>query len=158
MVAEEVSTVQPIAIRQGRGARLSFLGGRKKESPVLQQTNGDAHVNGDIDETVNNRSRSFSRTQDHANRRSFFRAPSSDAPRILGSNDATSEWVTDSGGRQSSDAGTNLMEKEREYRDERPTESPGIVKRGSVRKRLSMLKLGKKSHKGSAAMGSVHEE
>ncbi|KAK6225691.1 SH3 domain-containing protein [Colletotrichum tabaci] len=160
VVAEEVSTVQPIAIRQGRGTRLSFLGGRKKESPpVLQQTNGDApSANGEAEDNVSQRSRSFSKSQDNPNRRSFFRAPSTDAPRILGSNDATSEWVTDSGGRQSSDAGINLTEKEREYRDERPVEDVGIVKRGSVRKRFSMLKLGKKSNKSSGAMGSVHEE
>ncbi|KZL82565.1 sh3 domain-containing protein [Colletotrichum incanum] len=158
VVAEEVSTVQPIAIRQGRGTRLSFLGGRKKESPVLQQTISDTPVSGDSEDNGSQRSRSFSRTQDNPSRRSFFRAPSTDAPRILGSNDATSEWVTDSGGRQSLDAGMNLTEKEREYRDERLTESPGIAKRGSVRKRLSLLKLGKKSNKNGSAMGSVHEE
>lgn len=156
VIAEEAATVAPIAVR-GRGTRLSFLGGRKKESPVLQQTNGDAHVNGEVDDTVSSRSRSFSKTQETQNRRtSFFRAPSTE-PRIMTVNDATSEWVTDSGGRQSSDMGTNLTEKEREYRDERPAEPLGIVKRGSVRKRLSMLKLGKKSNK-AGAMGSVHEE
>ncbi|EQB51066.1 SH3 domain-containing protein [Colletotrichum gloeosporioides Cg-14] len=156
VIAEEAATVAPIAVR-GRGTRLSFLGGRKKESPVLQQTNGDVHVNGEVDDTVSSRSRSFSKTQETQNRRtSFFRAPSTE-PRIMTVNDATSEWVTDSGGRQSSDMGTNLTEKEREYRDERPAEPLGIVKRGSVRKRLSMLKLGKKSNK-AGAMGSVHEE
>ncbi|KAE9568380.1 hypothetical protein CGMCC3_g15459 [Colletotrichum fructicola] len=156
VIAEEAATVAPIAVR-GRGTRLSFLGGRKKESPVLQQINGDAHVNGEVDDTVSSRSRSFSKTQETQNRRtSFFRAPSTE-PRIMTVNDATSEWVTDSGGRQSSDMGTNLTEKEREYRDERPAELLGIVKRGSVRKRLSMLKLGKKSNK-AGAMGSVHEE
>ncbi|KAK2758869.1 sh3 domain containing protein [Colletotrichum kahawae] len=156
VIAEEAATVAPIAVR-GRGTRLSFLGGRKKESPALQQTNGDVHVNGEIDDTVSSRSRSFSKTQETNNRRtSFFRAPSTE-PRIMTVNDATSEWVTDSGGRQSSDMGTNLAEKEREYRDERPAEPLGIVKRGSVRKRLSMLKLGKKSNK-AGAMGSVHEE
>lgn len=144
----------PIAVR-GRGTRLSFLGGRKKESPVQQQANSDTHTNGEADDTDGSRSRSFSKTQEN-NRRSFFRARSTE-PRILGGNDVTSEWVTDSGGRQSSDMGTSLTEKEREYRDERPPEAPGMVKRGSVRKRLSMLKLGKKSNRG-IAMGSVHEE
>ncbi|KAK1544818.1 SH3 domain-containing protein [Colletotrichum paranaense] len=165
VAVEEVSTVQPVAIRQGRGTRLSFLGGRKKESPVLQQTPSDPQTTPEAEDTVSHRSRSFSKTQDNvtitsnANRRSsFFRAPSSDIPRVLGSNDATSEWVTDSGGRRSSDAGTNLTEKEREYKDERPVDALGIVKRGSVRKRLSMLKLGKKSAKGNGTMVSVHEE
>lgn len=131
----------------------------------MQQTNSDPQTTPEAEDTVSHRSRSFSKTQDNvtitsnANRRSsFFRAPSSDIPRILGSNDATSEWVTDSGGRRSSDAGTNLIEKEREYKDERPVDALGIVKRGSVRKRLSMLKLGKKSAKGNGTMVSVHEE
>ncbi|KAF6817843.1 sh3 domain containing protein [Colletotrichum sojae] len=157
VIAEEAATVAPIAVR-GRGTRLSFLGGRKKESPVLQQTGSDTQTNGDADDTASHRSRSFSKPQENTNRRSIFRAPSSDVPRNMGSNDATSEWVTDSGGRQSSDTGTHLTEKEREYRDERPAETPGIAKRGSVRKRLSMLKLGKKSGKAEGIMGSVHEE
>ena len=34
---EEVSIVQPVSLRQGRGARLSFLGGRKKDHQAKQQ-------------------------------------------------------------------------------------------------------------------------
>ncbi|KAL0941360.1 sh3 domain containing protein [Colletotrichum truncatum] len=159
VIAEEAATVAPIAVR-ARGTRLSFLGGRRKDSLGQQQTNGDTHVNGDADETVSNRSRSFSKTQENGNRRSFFRTTTAtpDAQRTTGGNDATSEWVTDSGGRQSSDLGVSYSEKERQYSDDRSVESPGVVKRGSVRKRLSLLKLGKKSNKGAGAMGSVHEE
>ncbi|OLN87309.1 Dedicator of cytokinesis protein 1 [Colletotrichum chlorophyti] len=157
VIAEEASTVQPIAIRQARGTRLSFLGGRKKESPVLQQDN-ETQVNGDTDDTVSHRSRSFSKSQDNPNRRSFFRAPSTDAQRNLGSKDATSEWVTDSGGRISSDVNTQVTEKDRASKEERPADTFGIVKRTSVRKRFSMLKIGKKSGKSNGVMGSVHEE
>ncbi|KDN60659.1 putative SH3 domain-containing protein [Colletotrichum sublineola] len=158
-VAEQVSTVQPIAIRQGRGTRLSFLGGRKKHSPVPQQTtNSSSPINGEPEDTVSQHSRSVSRAQDTSSRLSFFRAPSTDGGRINGSIDAGSEWVTDSGGRQSSDIGFNLTEKEREYRDERLSDDPIVVKRSSVRKRLSLLKLGKKSKQNGGVMGSVHEE
>ncbi|TDZ27951.1 Dedicator of cytokinesis protein 1 [Colletotrichum spinosum] len=158
VIAEEATTVQPIAVR-GRGTRLSFLGGRKKESPA-PQANGEVHIHGDVDDSTSNRSRSFSRTQENPNpkRHSFFRAPSAEPPRTLAVNDATSEWVTDSGGRRSSDTGTHMTEKENEYREEKSLEGAGIVKRASVRKRLSLLKLGKKSNKSSGVMGSVHEE
>ncbi|KAK2020532.1 SH3 domain-containing protein [Colletotrichum zoysiae] len=159
VVAEQVSTVQPIAIRQGRGTRLSFLGGRKKHSPGQQQTTSNSSASGDAEDAASSQnSRSVSRAQETSSRLSFFRAPSSDGARVNGSIDAASEWVTDSGGRESSDAGFNLTEKEREYRDERLADDPIVIKRSSVRKRLSLLKLTKKSHKNGGLMGSVHEE
>ncbi|KAK1996784.1 SH3 domain-containing protein [Colletotrichum falcatum] len=158
VVAEQVSTVQPIAIRQGRGTRLSFLGGRRKSPPMQQHTNSSSPVSGDAEDTSSQHSRSFSRAQETSSRLSFFRAPSTDGGRINGSIDAASEWVTDSGGRQSSDAGFHLTEKEREYRDERLSDDAIVVKRSSVRKRLSLLKLTKKSQKSGGTMGSVHEE
>ena len=162
--ANEAAAVQPVSLRQGRGNRLSFLGGRKKE-----QTNGETtpHING---ETETDLSRSKSVGKDSTHRRSFFRSHAADPvppptphqPHSAGVNGANgandaSDWVTDSaaGGRESSDLG--LGEK-----DGGPGgfagSGTGSVRMGSVRKRLSLLKLGKKSSKGNGVMGSLDEE
>ncbi|TPX08866.1 uncharacterized protein E0L32_009684 [Thyridium curvatum] len=155
-VVEEVSTVRPVSLRQGRGARLSFLGGRRKDTPPTPQLNGEGkalsqqQTNGDTESATSDHS--GRRSRDNPNRRSFFRAHSHDkAPNTSGSmtngHDSSGgtggDWVTDSGGRQSSDV-------DRDRHD-----SSAI---GSVRKRLSMLKLGKKTSRGNVLMGSLDEE
>ncbi|KAJ9143333.1 Dedicator of cytokinesis protein 1 [Pleurostoma richardsiae] len=204
----EVSTVRPVSLRQGRGARLSFLGGRKKEQvPPLptqpsQQANGDG---GEGEETASKSSR------ENLNRRSFFRSQSSDTGNsqnqgqqhnqqqrpATGGTTATNgaeamaglgiaggngnyEWgtVTDRNHhhhgtpgttvRASSDLSTGYADSSREREkggaaavSVLETMTPGdggMAKRGSVRKRLSMLKLGKKTSKGSGLMGSVVDE
>lgn len=155
-MSAEVSTVQPVSLRQGRGARLSFLGGRKKDAqPGQTQTNGDQsqQLNGDA-ETASSGSRSLSK--DNPNRRSFFRAHSSDDQRLPrsgtnGTDTSAPEWTTESMPRESMD--TAITEKHQSGGD-----LSGVKSIGSVRKRLSMLKLGKKASKGSGLMGSLDEE
>ncbi|KAG7120163.1 hypothetical protein HYQ44_004659 [Verticillium longisporum] len=171
VITEEAASVQPVSIRQGRGARLSFLGGRKKESATPTLTNGDHYGAGEVD-SASVRSKSFDK--DHSsNRRSILRSNGSDAP-VLPSLPPvdTGDWITDSGGRRSSDlrtlslsrTGTGSGKVERhEERSQASVSSGGnqalgLVKMGSVRKRFSMLKLGKKSSRGNGLMGAVDEE
>lgn len=189
--------MQPVALRPGRGARLSFLGPRKKDvpqqtlQPITQQTNGDrarsSSMNGDISEQASTgshdgsrrRSRSASKGhQDTPNRLSLFRvhsaqenkAPggitgsltngtdvSSGGDRMLSRSGTvgTTDWVTDSGGGSRGSYDTHVvaaaaLEKERA--------GAGTPKLGGMKKRLSLLKIGKKSSKGSAVMGSLDEE
>jgi len=164
----EASLVQPV--KSGRGTRLSFLGGRRKDS----QTNGD-HIplNG---EEASGRARSHSKdsqsTQQHqggtvSHRLSFFRSHSTDvtSPNTLGGgptphsatfpnggvNNDSSDWVTESGvGKESSDEGHHNKSIDKGA-------GVGVQKKGSVRKRLSMLKLGRKTTKAEM-MGALDEE
>lgn len=174
-----MSVVQPVQLRQGRGARLSFLGGRKKDQaaqqqhpppPPIPQTNGDHQVNGDAESATSGHSRG----KDNPNRLSFFRSNSSAAPaetKVENLNTASKhqEWIVESalppksasGRRKSSDIGRTLSSKENSnsnMKDAAADQAGGARKVGNVRKRLSMLKLGKKSSKGSGLMGSLDEE
>lgn len=139
---EDASGVQPT--KAGRGTRLSFLGGRRKESSgdIPLQPNGDAEAS----------PRRPTAKDTTLHRRSFFRSHSNDQtqPQSQANGHDGADWVTDSGGRTSTDTG--LTDKEQGER------SPGLVKMGSVRKRLSMLKIGKKNSKGTDLMGSLDEE
>ncbi|KAB5585577.1 hypothetical protein GE09DRAFT_1048672 [Coniochaeta sp. 2T2.1] len=191
---EEVSVVQPVQLRQGRGARLSFLGGRKKDTPQQQQqhpppppipqTNGDyAHVNGDA-ESASSRGK-----ENNPNRLSFFRSTGSAHPPppptfsdnntpkpstpVTSANLKQNEWVTErplpaskaapvTTKRKSEDVVRTLSRErsEKEYygnsavaRAELPKKSGG----GNVRKRLSMLKLGKRRD-GVGGLGGLEEE
>lgn len=224
-VVEEASTVQPIALRQGRGTRLSFLGGantsRKRDS--IQLPNGDgailesrkSSVSRGEGDSVSEHSRS--RSKENTNRRSFFRANGDKAPPLpqfggpettivggttsngngstqrltksgggsSGSNNYTtsnttasttkprsngaSDWVKDMGTRQSSDLGSMDRKKSASSMMSGGNgnsnsngigelDAGGVAKMGSVRKRLSMLKLGKKSSKANGLMVAVDEE
>jgi dedicator of cytokinesis protein 3 len=153
---EEASIMQPVAVRQGRGTRLSFLGSKKKD-----YTNGELHQhsNSEDNDTTSNGSRTMAK--DNPNRRSFFRSHSAEANQnqrnTANTNDA-SEWVTDSG-RDSYDTGGYTDKDVRESQGGFSKESGGGATRmGSVRKRLSLLKLGKKNSKGNGVMGSLDEE
>lgn len=142
--AEEASVVQQVSLRQ-RGARLSFLGGRKQE---LEPTPETEQVNGGTDaESTHRRSLSKSTSR----RQSIFRSQSIDEDH----NDKSSGQ-----GRRSSSVGKESLDKG--FMKDGKTadlESPGMSKRGSVRKRFSMLKLGKKSSKtDGVTMGSLNEE
>lgn len=175
---EEVSVVQPVQLRQGRGARLSFLGGgRKKDQttqqqhlppPPIPQTNGDHQVNGDAESATSGHSRG----KDNPNRLSFFRSHSSAEPKVESSNTAGKhhEVVVEHAlpgnktaaaapvRRKSSDISRTLSGKENSDPNMASDHAGGGRKVGNVRKRLSMLKLGKKSSKGSGLMGSLDEE
>ncbi|CAK7215919.1 Deoxycytidine kinase 1 [Sporothrix bragantina] len=89
VVVEEASAVQPIAaLRQGRGTRLSFLGGanpsRKRDSIHLSNSEGTipqsrkSSVGAAEGDSMSEHSRS--RSKENINRRSFFRANGEKAP------------------------------------------------------------------------------
>lgn len=166
--------MQPVSLRQSRGARLSFLGGRKKEQPP------SAHMNGG--QTISEEGSGESPTRAHDSRRlSFFRAPSHENQRptggsisMSGSNGAVangplpksgtegSDWVTDSGGGSRVSYDTNArsgntpvdsFEKERES-----SGGAGTPRLGGVKKRLSLLKLGKRTGRSNGMMGALNEE
>lgn len=160
---EEVKIVQPVSLRQGRGARLSFLGSRKKDqapAPPVPQINGDHPT-----EEESNLSRSRSVSKDNPNRRSFFRAHApSESTRSNGTEMSPAvpggprpdvsgvDWVSDLAPRESGDP--NALDKEKSQSDH----SGGMLHVGNVRKRLSILRLGKKSSRGNGGMGSLDEE
>lgn len=179
----EVSTVQPVSLRQGRGARLSFLGGRKKDSvqspPLPPSSNGEPTMSSS---TVSGESaKGHEPAGGHGHRLSFFRSPpsfenqqpaygvpssvsngtqQSNGP-LTKSGTEGSDWVTDSGGgsRASHDThvvsnapSSDLIAKEREA-----SGGAGTPKLGGMKKRLSLLKLGKRTMR-SNTMGAVSEE
>ena len=139
--------MRPISV-QPRNTRLSFLNMRKASDP----SRDPAHVNGDRDAPASSHGRSMSKDKDTAHRRtSFFRAPPAGDLRRAGTGDQSHHSYTE--GRRPSEASG---------RDEQASDGgggggAGLIKRGSVRKRLSLLKLGKKSSK-AALMGSLDEE
>ncbi|KAF7559219.1 hypothetical protein G7046_g4943 [Stylonectria norvegica] len=142
VTTEEASVIQPVSLRQ-RGARLSFLGGKKKEpDPPAEheEDSGDPETS-----SIHSHGHSISQTTSKENRRhSFFRVQSTEekhhdvpASPLVGK-ESFEHVVT------SEDSGT---------------EKPAVLaKKGSVRKRLSMLKIGKKSGKANGMMGSLDEE
>lgn len=155
-MVEEASAVHPISMKQ-RGTRLSFLGGKRKES---QQSNGETsslkQSKGESDSNSQ-----VSKGKDNSNRRSIFRTQSNDTnksanpyaqPYPNGIVDSTTpDWALD------------RPRKSREIVDvlERDFDRPndGGTGLNSVRKRLSMLKLGKKPSKPNGFfMGGLNEE
>ncbi|RGP76168.1 hypothetical protein FSPOR_290 [Fusarium sporotrichioides] len=141
VTTEEASVIRPVS---KRGTRLSFLGGSKKKEPELPTE--PEEVNGDI-ETASNLSRSLSQGQskEQGRRHSFFRAPSQDEkhPESPGGLNGRGSLDQQFGGGDNS--------------NDKPVENKLASKKGSVRKRFSMLKLGRKG-KGNGMMGSLDEE
>jgi hypothetical protein len=163
---DEVSIVQPVSLRQGRGARLSFLGTRKKDqqlqpAPLVTQR---AHTKGGVARQGNGENESvpntLSRSRSKESRRAFFHSrpaenrPGSQTNGTDCGGSGSADWVTDSGGVEGSDGADMEKEKPVVAKNENLVGS----RVGSVRRRLSKLKLGKKSSKGSELMGSVSEE
>ncbi|CAK7268918.1 Deoxycytidine kinase 1 [Sporothrix epigloea] len=119
--------------------------------------NGARQVNGSDSSTANNHST-------HSNMAAA--AAGSSAGNGI-SKSGASEWVAELGVRKSSDlsladrkkghsgAGVTLHSDSNGHGD---ADGGGVIKMGSVRKRLSMLKLGKKSSKGSGLMVALDEE
>ncbi|KAI1438922.1 SH3 domain-containing protein [Xylaria sp. CBS 124048] len=159
-VVEEASAVYPMAMRQ-RGARLSFLGGKKKHS---QNANGDtanaAHTNGENSELNSQHSKS----RDNLNR---ILRTSFDTVRSGSNNNNT---IIHRNGNGSVDAlgSTSISDRTRKSKEPsiattidtvvRPAEH-GVRRIRSVRKRLSVLKLGKKPSRtnGIAKAATVDE-
>jgi dedicator of cytokinesis protein 3 len=127
--------------RQER-SRLSFLGGRHKDGPPVSfRMNGK--VNGNVDDDA-----SSSRSRSKENRRSFFGGGKSD-----NGDGGDGDWVTDYG---RGDAGGGLR---RSNSTQRPDTATSVGSRvGSVRKRLSRMKLGSKRSKANVVEGLVEEE
>lgn len=81
-ITEEATVVQPVSLRQGRGPRLSFLGGRKKDQQASKEVNGDNHHHQPIQEEPepaattngnNNNNTSSSAPKEQQPKRSLFR-------------------------------------------------------------------------------------
>ncbi|KAI0479437.1 hypothetical protein GGR56DRAFT_378128 [Xylariaceae sp. FL0804] len=157
----EEAAAQPISARQ-RGTRLSFLGGKRKDS---QTSNGGSTNSkqgpGDISESNSQRSKS----RDNSHRRSLFRPHTNDSMASpnpftqpvengAGLHTAHADWATDQ-----SQKSTEIVDVvESDVGGGRPSVDSGMAKKGSVKKRLSMLKLGKKQSKSNGFMGDVEEE
>ncbi|KAK4235683.1 hypothetical protein C8A03DRAFT_36454 [Achaetomium macrosporum] len=198
VTTEEATIVQPqpVSLRQGRGARLSFLGGRKKDHAQKQEVNGD-HAPAAIPEEEPIKTNNPPSTKDGAvptNRRSFFRAlppintatadagtassragggalhqaktnGTADSQTSGNSSNPNREWLTDVSAGNSSVA---ISEKEghqpRVYETQvHPGQGHSIMGHGvgSVRKRLSLLRLGKKSSRersGAGGLAGLDEE
>ncbi|KAI1863319.1 uncharacterized protein JN550_009639 [Neoarthrinium moseri] len=153
-VVEEAAAAQPISLKQ-RGTRLSFLGGRRKES---RESNGENMTS--IGDGDSNSVSASQRSRSKENRLSFFRAPSHETtisanPFTHGHTNGeptTPEWVQNVARKSSELVG--IVEKGHDSRG-----LDGGPKIGSVRKRLSMLKLGgKKTARPNGTMGGVDEE
>ena len=136
VTTEEASVIRPVSVRQ-RGTRLSFLGGKKKELETSTEVD-------EIDtETSSIHSRTTNRTHQSrdGHRLSFFRTQSVEKHEVLDSPISAKASLEVSREKKSFDgSGTTL------------------TKKTSVRKRLSLLKLGKKNTKSNGMMGSLDEE
>lgn len=124
---------------KARSGRLSFLGSKRKDSDPPGR---DASlINGESTDAKPTSSHSGGAAKDNPRRGSFFRVQSADA-----ANDRKDSTDVSSGRRSSE-------------REEGSGPDNGLGKKGSVRKRLSLLKLGKKGGKGTnGTMGSLDEE
>ncbi|KAI0136958.1 SH3 domain-containing protein [Xylariales sp. AK1849] len=150
-LVEEASAAQPVSLKQ-RGTRLSFLGGRRKES---RESVGDVAKHPGDGDSNSQRSRSKD-----ANRMSFFRAQSSEtntsavasAYRSTNGEPTTPDWVQSLS--QKGNERVDVTEKGNDSSFEN-----GIPRIKSVKKRFSMLKLGsKKTNRPNGPMGGVEEE
>ncbi|KAI9158566.1 Dedicator of cytokinesis protein 1 [Paramyrothecium foliicola] len=136
--AQDAAVAQSVAVRQ-RGTRLSFLGSKKSppaSSPVQDHFN--AGMGTDNNYTLSNENR----------RHSMLRSNSQDN----GYSGSASEVDIHSGRNGSLEKGRISTDKGSEK------DGNGVKRAGSVRRRLSMLTMSKKSSKGSGIMGSLNEE
>ncbi|KAI0970727.1 SH3 domain-containing protein [Xylaria arbuscula] len=150
-IVEEASAIQPITMRQ-HGARLSFLGGKAKGS---RQSNGETststQINGENSESNSQYSKS-KETLSRVLRTQSIDTSSSANHHRNGSADAVGLASVSDRSRKSREI-VNFTEG-----DLGRAES-GVMRINSVRKRLSMLKLGKKpSRSNGIIMGGVDEE
>lgn len=168
----EVSTVQPVSLRQSRGARLSFFGGRKREPQSGQLVSGGSTIN----EEGGLQSPGISQDQYRANV-SHIQAQENQPPPSHGTNNSSvsngvilksvsegsGDWVTDSGGGSRASYDTHILsasfiDSAANERKDSLIGGAAPLKLGGVKKRLSLLKLGKKSTKNNGMMGPVSEE
>ncbi|KAI0102392.1 SH3 domain-containing protein [Nemania sp. FL0031] len=147
-IVEEASTVQPIAMRQ-HGARLSFLGGKSRQSNG--ETAGFTHITGESSESNSQ----YSRSKETLNR--VLRAPSIDT---------NSSFNHHRNGSTEATASASILDRPHKSREivdivegdfGRSVEG-GVMRIRSVKKRLSILKLGKKPSRSNEIMGGLNEE
>lgn len=159
--AEETSIVRQVSLRQ-RSARLSFLPGRRQHHQQQQQQQQPSPTKQEGDEAPEmetapgspepkmstSRSRSFSKS---SRRQSIFKPPSVD--------ESLQDAVNGSG-RRGSSASKGSVDRKSSSIDEFVTEAeyPVVKRSGSMRKRLSLFKMGIKSSKHGGTMRSVDEE
>ncbi|KAI3327834.1 SH3 domain-containing protein [Xylariaceae sp. AK1471] len=150
-IVEEASAVRPISMRQ-RGARLSFLGGKRKGS---QPSNGEApspvQANGENSESNSQHSKSKENLNRILRVQSIDTNSSSNQQHRNGSIDATGPASVPDRSRKSKEV-IDIVEGD--FR----TGEGGVMRIRSVRKRLSILKLGKKPSRSNGIMGGVNEE
>ena len=149
-VVEEASAAQSMSVKQ-RGARLSFLNGRRKESKEWNHSENGVST-GDAD------TNSISSRGKEGNRKSFFRVQSTDTNGSMNpfthptySSEAMGSDGADGLSRKNSEV-TEVVDKGHEKAFD-----PGLPRMGSVRKRLSMLKIGGKKLPRTGTMGDVEE-
>ncbi|ORY56105.1 SH3 domain-containing protein [Pseudomassariella vexata] len=146
-VVEEASAAQHVSLKQ-RGTRLSFLGGRKKESRDSNEDSSQANASADTD-TTSQHSRS------KENRKSFFRPLPNDnhnSVSMFNHQHYGSQPTLDSAPRKS----TEIVGVAEKGQDRALGGAPRV---GSVRKRLSLLKLGKKpSRQNGGFIEGMEEE
>lgn len=136
---EEASIVRPVSLQQ-RQTRMSFLSKRK---PLDTQQRNSVQMNGGSEDPS---SPLTPTSRDVTRRSSLFRPqPSSDNSR---------NQSTDQLGLAEARTGSSKGHPQ----DEHLPESVPLAKKGSVRKRLSMLKLGVMKGNNRGAMGSLDEE
>ncbi|KAK7756447.1 Deoxycytidine kinase 1 [Diatrype stigma] len=149
-VIEEAAAAQPISLKH-RGTRLSFLGGKKKETQQLTDEVSATQPKGDAETTSQE-----SRSKDNPNRRTIFRAQTAGVDGNLsgqtnanGTTPAGSDWVPDRL-RKLKDV-VDVVEK---HNDRDNHDGSDAAKAGaSIRKRFSALKLGTKRSKHGLLSG-----
>ncbi|KAK5632468.1 hypothetical protein RRF57_008182 [Xylaria bambusicola] len=147
-IVEEASTMQPIVMRQ-HGARLSFLGGKPKSSQRLGGENSGSTL------TVGDGSESNSQYSKE------------NIGRVLRTQSIDTSSSANHHHRSSVDAIPLASVSDRSRKSREIVELPegdssrgesGVLRINSVRKRLSILKLGKKPSKSNGIMGGLSEE
>lgn len=194
---EEAAVAQPTVVRQGRGARLSFLGGRKKDHnnhPTVNGGGGDHHTSLPATQeepqhqsvaksasgsSVATITTSKEGAAGNTNRRSFFRLPQGQGQQqghahspsertVVQTNGTLTDVYATTPGGHSDWSGDGALEKgshrvfvethHGHHEVQAHHHGHGGVG-NSVRKRLSLLRLGKKSSKGGpGGLGGVDEE
>lgn len=124
---------------------------------AFQITNGNAGLYSSEGDNHYSRNTSSSRShsKENSKRRSFFGGLGRERQSFDNGDGGDGDWVTDVGSETRGRGRAMTAE------SATPTETSGTLsasKVGSVRKRLSMLKLGKKSSKASVTVNSVAEE
>ncbi|KAK2597971.1 Deoxycytidine kinase 1 [Conoideocrella luteorostrata] len=159
---EEASIVRQVSLKQ-RSARLSFLPGRRQQE---NEPSADAEkVNGSPESKISHsRSRSFGKGR----RQNLFRSQSADdgsqenanpTPKNVKQSTNTDNTIATNGmSRRGSSASKASLDRSSSIEEDMPEKEVPVKRTGSMRKRLSLLKIGMKGNKRGGVMGSVDEE